>query len=72
VLLIDAVNEVARERAVSFLRPEPNHYHLLVYVLDSEFSFSVMQPFVTGLHQGHQQGARIASARCFRDASRAF
>jgi putative transposase len=25
----------------------PNHYHLLVYVLDSEFSFSVMQPFVT-------------------------
>jgi REP element-mobilizing transposase RayT len=25
----------------------PNHYHLLVYVLDSAFSFSVMQPFVT-------------------------
>lgn len=25
----------------------PNHYHLLVYVLDAAFSFSVMQPFVT-------------------------
>ncbi|MEI2692134.1 MAG: transposase [Anaerolineae bacterium] len=25
----------------------PNHYHLLVHVLDAAFSFSVMQPFVT-------------------------